>query len=113
MAFSIGFRAYNLTDFSQHLSKCPHCAENKLMVFSSVDFFQFNAMPIYPKKMKSWAVCRGCSQKTKPGDSPAIDQIINNIEQGIEVPKSLKAGAILYPLAIISVVAFILSMEQH
>lgn len=112
MAFSIGFRAYNLTDFSQQMSKCPHCSENKLMVMSSVDFFQFNAMPIYPKKLKSWAVCRGCSKSIKAGDSGAIDQIISSIEKGIEVPKSLRAGAILYPLAVISVVAFILSMER-
>lgn len=108
---SIGTRPYNLTDFDQELGQCPSCNEQGIFVNRYVNFFQFNAMPIYAKTKFATANCRKCKAQFKPGNNGQVDVMLNHSIEEMVVPKYLSAGALLYPLAIGSAFAFFASFE--
>lgn len=108
---SIGTRTYNLTDFNQDLRKCPSCNENGLFLSQYVHFFQINSLPIFSKNVVAKAHCRKCEEQFKKSSNEEIQRLINEANATIVVPKYLKAGALLYPLAIGSVIAFFMAFK--
>ena len=108
---SIGTQSYNLTDFNQELKRCPICKENGLFINKYVHFFQLNSLPIYANRPFSTATCRKCHEQFKVGSHSEIDQLLNESTNEIQTPRYLFAGAFLFPLAILSVIAFFASFK--
>ena len=108
---SLGTRQYNLTDFEQELKTCPSCNEKGIFVSRYVHFFQFNSLPIFARNSFANATCRKCKEQFKPGSNEQINLFLTEAISTIKVPKYLYSGALLYPLAIGSAIAFFASFE--
>lgn len=99
---------YFRSDFSQKLSTCPACGENKLFIKTFFKILSLYYFPIYPLGKRAVGSCRGCQKQFSIGEDAQLDVQMNEAIDRLNVPKYFKLGAILIPSVLFISVLLIL-----